>query len=37
MVASMAGQTIGPVWGLFGRRYRLRITMADDRKRFIRT
>ena len=34
MVASVAGQTTGSVWGLFGRRYRLGITMADDSERF---
>ena len=32
MVASVAGDYIGPVWGLFGGRYRRGITMADDRE-----
>ena len=30
MVASVAGNDIGPVWGLFGRCYALGIAMADD-------
>ena len=36
MVTSVAGDDIGPVWGLFGGRYRLGITMADDRERITR-
>lgn len=33
LVASVTGDDIRPAWGLFGRRCRLRITVADDRER----
>ena len=33
VIASLAGNTIGPVWRLFGRCYALGIAMADDSER----
>ena len=35
MVASVAGDDIGPARGLFSGAYCLSITMADDRERII--
>ena len=36
MVASMAGNDIGPAWGLFSGPSCLSVTMADDRERITR-
>ena len=36
MIASVAGDYIGPVWGLFGGPSCLGVTMTDDRERITR-
>ena len=36
MIARMTGNDYRAAWGLFGRRYRLGVTMADDRERITR-